>query len=168
MSRIADTELPADTSEIMRNNLHRALAGNRAMADNFYLLANSIHRDSRVAQRLRELAILRTAARVGSDFEWSHHFAQSELSGISADEARALRDDDLRGFSEAERCVIALADAIDERATTGQIWDAARGFLSEAELLDLVMAASFYGYASRLTLALDVRVDPGMPTIAAS
>ena len=38
----------------------------------------------------------------------------------------------------------------------------------EAELLDLVMAASFYGYASRLTLALDVRVDPGMPTIAAS
>jgi hypothetical protein len=48
---------------------------------------------------------------------------------------------------------------------TDAIWaDPARHF-PPVELLDLVMAVSFYGYASRLTLAISVPADPGFPTI---
>lgn len=168
MSRIADAALPAGTSDLMQNNLHRALANNRDMADGFYTLAGGVHQHSRLPVRLRELAILRTASRLGSDFEWSHHFAGAQTVGVSAEDARAVRDDDLTPFSEAERCVIALADAVEERRVDDAIWARARGFLSEAELLDLVMAAGFYGFASRLTVALDVAVDPGLTGIAES
>ena len=168
MARIADSELPEGTSALMQNNLHRVLASNRRMADAFYDLAWDVHNVSRLAQRLRELAILRTSARIGSDFEWSHHFKGAQTVGVTADEARAVRDDDLGGFSDAERCVIELADAIEQKNVDDALWARARSFFSEGELLDLVMIAGFYGFASRMTLALDVKVDPGFTGIADS
>lgn len=168
MARIADAALPADTSAQMRNNLHRALANNRAMADGFYGLAGGVHHHSRLPARLRELAILRTAARLGSDFEWSHHFHGARTVGVTAQEARAVRDGNLASFTDAERCVLELTDAIEDRRVDDALWARARGFLSEAELLDLVMAAGFYGFASRLTVALDIAVDPGLTGIAES
>lgn len=166
MSRIPDAPLPADTSELMRNNLHRALANNAAMADNFYALANSVHGDARLAMRVRELAILRVTSRVGSDFEFSHHFVAAQTVGVSAEEGRAVRDGQWDGFSAAERAALALTDGIEELRVTDALWqDASRHFAS-VELLDLVMAVGFYSYASRLCLALGVPADAGFPTIA--
>lgn len=166
MARIKDAPLPPGTSELMQNNLHRALANNPAMAENFYALANSIHGDSHPAVRFREFAILRVTAKVGSDFEFSHHFVGAQTVGVAAAEARAIRDGDFSGFTDAERAVLELTDAVDECRVTDELWAAAAVHFSEVELLDLVMAASFYGYASRMTLALGVPADEGFPTIA--
>lgn len=168
MSRIADAPLPPDTSELMQNNLHRTLANNRRMADNFYLLANSIHGDSNLPTRIREFAILRVSARLGSDFEFSHHFRGAQSVGITADECRAIRDGEFGAFSDAERAALALTDAVEDRGVTEAVWAQAARHFSPVELLDLVMAVGFYGYASRLTIALDVPVDPGFATIANS
>ena len=166
MTRIADAPLPEGTSELMQNNLHRALANNRAMADKFYILANGIHADSGLPARIREFAILRVTSRLGSDFEFSHHFVGCQTVGVSADEARAVRDGDFSGFSEAERAVLALADAVEDNSVTDDIWQAAEAHFPPVQLLDLVTAAGFYGFASRLTNGLGVPSDEGFPTIS--
>jgi alkylhydroperoxidase family enzyme len=168
MSRIADAELPAGTSELMQNNLHRALANNPDMAANFYRLANAIHSDSNLPVRIREFGILRVTSRLGSDFEFSHHFRGAQTVGVSAQEARSIRDSDFAGFSDAEQAMLTLADAIEASAVTEILWENAARHFSDVELLDFVMAVGFYGYASRLTLGLSIPADDGFPTIAES
>lgn len=165
MSRISDAPLPEGTTGVMVNNLHHALANNPAMAPNFYVLANSIHLDTNLSARIKELAILRVTSQLKSDFEFSHHFAGCEKSGISVEEARAVRDGDFSRFPEAEKAVLALADSIEQCAVTDAVWSAAAAHLSETQMLDLVMAVAFYGCASRITLALGVPADEGYPTI---
>jgi alkylhydroperoxidase family enzyme len=166
MARIADAALPEGTTGLMDNVMHRVLANNRAMADNFYLLANSIHHDSSLPARVRELAILRVTAVAGSDFEFSHHFVGCQTAGISADEARAVRDGRLSGFADAERTAIMLAEAVDANVVPDALWQFAAKHFSARQLLDLAMTASFYGFASRLCNGLGVPADPGFPTIA--
>jgi 4-carboxymuconolactone decarboxylase len=165
MARIADAPLPPGTHGLMQNNLHRALANNPAMAEGFYGLANAVHTTSHLPARVRELAILRVTANLRSDFEFSHHFRGCQTVGVSAEEARAVRDGRFAGFSEAERAALALAEAVEARRVTDELWAAAAAHFPQVELLDLVMAASFYGYASRLCLALGVPADEGFPTI---
>jgi alkylhydroperoxidase family enzyme len=166
MAHIADTTLPPGTTGLMDNVMHRVIANNRAMADNFYLLANSIHRDSQLPDRVKEFAILRVTALAGSDFEFGHHFAGCQTVGATAEEARAVRDGKLDGFAEPERVAIALAAAVEANRVTDALWQAAAVHFSEAQLLDLVMTASFYGYASRLCNGLGIPGEPGFPTIA--
>jgi alkylhydroperoxidase family enzyme len=165
MARIADGPLPPGASELMQNNLHRALANNPAMAEKFYGLANAVHMTSHAPVRVRELVILRVTANLRSDFEFSHHFRGCQTVGVTADEARAVRDGDFARFTDAERAALALAEAVEDRRVTDAVWAAAAAHFSDVELLDLAMAASFYGYASRLTLALGVPADEGFPTI---
>ena len=166
MARIADTELPEGTTGLMDNCMPRASANNRAMADNFYLLANSIHGDSTLPARIRELAILRVTELAGSDFEFSHHFVGCQTVGVTADEARAMRDGDFSGLAVGESAAVSLAEAVDGNCVTDAVWRAAAEHLPGVQLLDLVMAASFYGYASRLCNALAIPADPGFPTIS--
>lgn len=168
MARIANGQLPPETNPLMQNNLHRALVNNAAMAGHFYALAQSIHTNSSLPTRIREFGILRVSAKLGSDFEYSHHFRASQTVGVTADEARAIRDSDFSSFSEAERAALELADAIDQCRVTDAVWATAATHLNPVQLLDFVNAVGFYGYASRLTCALEIAVDEGFLTIAQS
>jgi 4-carboxymuconolactone decarboxylase len=168
MSRITNAALPPGTTGLMENNLHRALANNPAMAPSFYGLANAIHAHSHLPQRVKELAILRVAAKLGSDFEFSHHFRACPTVGLTVEDVRAARDGDFTRFSAAETAALALTDAIDECRVDDHLWSAAAAHFCEVELLDLAMTVGFYGYASRLTVALNIAVDPGFLTIAES
>lgn len=168
MTRITEGELPHDTIEIMQNNLHRALINNAAIAEHFYALAYSIHANTNLPGRIKEFGILRVSAKLGSDFEFSHHFRASQTAGVSPDEARAIRDGNFTNFSAEERAILHLADAIDECGVTDEVWAAAAEYLTPVQMLDFVNAVGFYGYASRLTCALDIQVDDGFLTIAES
>jgi alkylhydroperoxidase family enzyme len=55
-----------------------------------------------------------------------------------------------------------LAEAIERREVDDTLWSEASTVLSAVELLDLVMVVGFYGFASRLVLALDVPLDDGV------
>lgn len=168
MARISDTTLPEGAHALMDNNLYRVLSHNPEMAVRFFEYATAFHHCSELAPRVKELCILRVTSNLRSEFEFSHHFRASQSCGVTADEARAARDGDVSGFSQAEQAALALTDAIDRREVTDALWQKARGYFSERELIDLLTAVTFYGYASRLTVALDVPVDEGFPSIDAS
>ncbi len=51
---------------------------------------------------------------------------------------------------------------------TDRVWQETARHFSGDDLLDLVVVAGFYGYASRLTNAMGVEIDEGLMGIAAS
>ena len=167
MSRIPDAEVAADAGP-MRNNLHRTLNNNLKMADGFAVLARLVHTASNVPHRTRELAILRVVSTLKSDVEWGQHFKIAQMVGVSVDEARAIRDGKLSSFSEADRAAIVFAEAVDQCRVSDEVWAAAAQHYSPVQLLDLTMVAGLYGYASRITLAMDVEVDAGLSKIVES
>jgi len=167
VSRIPDADVAADAGP-MRNNLHRTLNNNLNMAGGFAALARLVHTASNVPHRTRELAILRIASMLQAEVEWGQHFKIAQMVGVSVAEARAIRDGDLTMFSQAERAAIAFAEAVDRCRVTDDVWAAAARHYTQVQLLDLAMVAGFYGYASRITLALGVEIDAGLSRIAAS
>lgn len=168
MSRIADAKLPADMAAVMQNNLHRTLYNNPPMAENFCVIAKGVHYSSNVPHRIRELAILRIAATLGAEVEWAQHLRVAEHVGVTTDEARAVRDGLLDRFAPNEKAAILFAEAVDQCRVTDIIWQNAKQHFSEVALLDLVMVSGFYGYASRVTMAMGVEVDAGLTGIAES
>ena len=103
-----------------------------------------------------------------ADVEWGQHFKIAQMVGVSREEALAIRDGDLSKFSPADRAAIDFAAAVDQCRVGDDAWAAAAKHYTQVQLLDLVMVASFYGFASRITLAMGVEVDAGLSKIAES
>jgi alkylhydroperoxidase family enzyme len=158
--RVPQAELPADLP--IHNNLVRAIYLNPDLHRSFGSLAMRVHSASHLSDRLRELAVLRTIAVLRADYEWGNHVVAARRVGITDVELRNVRAGDLEDFTADEALVMRLAEAIDRREVDDTLWSEASTVLSAVELLDLVMVVGFYGFASRLVLALDVPLDDGV------
>lgn len=109
--------------------------------------------------RDRELAIARACARCGAEYEWGVHMASfGPRVGFGDAERRATLEPDAayEGWSERERLIIRLVDALHETATIDDaLWSelAAQGF-ADGQLLELIMLAGFYRTVSYLVNGL--------------
>jgi alkylhydroperoxidase family enzyme len=116
-------------------------------------------------RRERELVILRSCARCGSEYEWGVHAAvfarrfglsEAEIAGT----ARAGWRDGL--WSERDRLLIRLADELHETATlSDELWAALRPRFSDEQVLELITLAGFYHAISYLTNGLAVALEEG-------
>jgi alkylhydroperoxidase family enzyme len=61
-----------------------------------------------------------------------------------------------------------FAEAVDRCSVSDALWKEAAQHFSDSEMLDLVMLAGLYGYASRITLVKGIEVDEGLTAIAHS
>jgi alkylhydroperoxidase family enzyme len=160
MTRFPQAELPPELP--IHNNLVRAFYANPAMFKDFGRLAMKVHSASRITTRVRELAILRIAAKLGAAYEWANHVPGAQAAGISDDELRALRSGDLSIFTGADLAAVRYADAVDDHAVDEAAWTAVSAHFTTDEIFDLTMAIGFYGFGSRMVLALDVPIDEGL------
>ena len=158
--RFPQTELPADLP--IHNNLVRATYLNPDLYRGFGSLAARVHSASHLDARLRELAVLRTIALLGADYEWGNHVVAARPAGISDDELRKVRAGELDGFSAHEVLAMRFAEAVEARRVDDTLWAEVSTLFSSVELLDLTMVVAFYGLASRLVLALDIPLDDGL------
>jgi alkylhydroperoxidase family enzyme len=158
--RFPQADLPADVP--IDNNLVRAIYFNPELYRRFGSLAMRIHSASHLRDRVRELVVLRTIATLEADYEWGNHVVAARQAGISDDEIRRVRAGELEGFTPSEAVAMRLAEAIDARTVDDALWEEASSCFNPVELLDLTMAVGFYGFASRVVLALDVPLDDGL------
>src|SRR5262249_39273287 len=96
--------------------LFRTLAHNPRVLSRF--LAGGLLDRGSISLRERELAILRTCARCGSEYEWGVHVAFfAGKASLSAEEVRATcADEPSDAFPLRERLILELCDALHERA----------------------------------------------------
>ena len=121
--------------------------------------------------RLRELVILRTAARFGGRYEWAQHIELAEAQGITPAELAALGDEDGRldavGWSPVERAVLA---AVDETAADGAVsdgtWDTLADLLRESEIIELLMLIGHYMMLTTVLGSLRLQLEPRAEALA--
>jgi alkylhydroperoxidase family enzyme len=121
--------------------------------------------------RQREIVIDRTTALCRSEYEWGVHIRLfAGRAGLDDAQIQSLATggaDDPR-WSEAERCLLRLCDALHTTCTIDDtLWDRLKSYFADEALLELLMLAGFYRTVSYLTNALRLPLEPGSPPLPA-
>jgi alkylhydroperoxidase family enzyme len=106
--------------------------------------------------REREIAIARTCARCGAEYEWGVHMAFfGARVGFGETEQRATLAADAACWTPRERLILRLVDQLHDSATVeDSLWAALAVEFRDEQLIELIMLAGFYHMVSFLTNAL--------------
>jgi len=115
--------------------------------------------------RERELVILRTTALCGSEYEWGVHVAFfARAAGLDAAQVAATVSGDPGAFSDDDRLIIALCDALHRAATVDDdLWATLAARWRPEQLVELIVLAGQYHMIAYLTNALAIALEPGAP-----
>jgi len=144
------------------NNVFQALAHADAAFAPLMALTASLWNDADLSPRRRELAILRTARLVGSDYEWMHHVEVARMVGIGDDEIAAIDADDLgaAGFAADDRLLLeAVPDLLARRRTDDAAFAALRDAIGLRQLVELHLVVGLYATIAAVVADLDVEPD---------
>ncbi len=120
--------------------------------------------------REREIAILRTCARCGCEYEWGVHVAYfAERAALGREALRSLTagSPDDAGWSDAERALIAACDALHDGSDLGDAaWRALAAHYAPPQLLDLTLLCGWYHAISFAARAARVPLEAFAPRFA--
>jgi len=112
--------------------------------------------------REREIAIARTCARCGAEYEWGVHMAFfGARVGFGETEQRATLVADATCWSPREQLIVRLADQLHDSATVeDSLWAELEVEFRGEQLIELIMLAGFYHMVSFLANALRLPPEP--------
>ncbi|WP_299323547.1 carboxymuconolactone decarboxylase family protein [Parasphingopyxis sp.] len=121
--------------------------------------------------RERELVIFRTAARIGSEYEWGMHAALfAERCGIDAEQLEALakKDTESGGWSDADAALIATVDIlIERRHLDDEEFARVSAHFTSDQLFEIVQLVGFYQGVAMIIGTFDIPPEAGTPPIPA-
>lgn len=150
-------------------NVFATMAHNPGVMRRVNALGGRFLRKGTLGDRVREIIILRSSYRSGSEYEFGQHTLIGRDIGLTDDEIRALATDaaDAASWSARERRVI---DAVDELAATDTVsdatWNGLRDDWSDSQLVELLLLPGFYRMLAGLLNAAGVQLEhdaPGWP-----
>lgn len=132
---------------------------------------HELGRNLTLTLRDRELAILRTCARCGCEYEWGVHLMIfADRAGLGPEQIASLTHgspDDPCWTTERERALIRVADSLHDSSDVGDdLWRDARMVLDEVQLLDLLLLCGWYHAISFAARAARVALEPDAPRFA--
>jgi alkylhydroperoxidase family enzyme len=118
-----------------------------------------------VSLRQREIAILRTTARLHSEYEWGVHVQlfmdKAELSAAQTANTLEMALDPVL-WSPAERLILELVDELVDSATVSvALWSRLEASFSAEQLVELVALVGYYHTISFLTRTFGVPLESG-------
>ena len=118
-----------------------------------------------ISLREREIVILRTTARLGSEYEWGVHVAFfAAKAGFTPAQIAATTASRPELWSDAERLLIDLVDSLLDRADIADaLWQRAAAQWSMPQLLEIVVLVGFYHTISFVTQAFRVPLEAEAP-----
>jgi alkylhydroperoxidase family enzyme len=121
--------------------------------------------------RAREIAILRTCARCGCEYEWGVHVAYfAERAGLSFEQIRSLTvgSEADACWNGAERALIAACDELHDGSDLGTAaWDALAAHFTQEQILDLLLLCGWDHAISFAARGARVPLEPFAPRFAA-
>lgn len=157
--RAAELGLPLATGRLLA---FRVVANHPALARGMFTQHASLRHDGLLADRLRELIIMRVAWRCASAYEWSQHWAIATHLGIPSADLTAVRDWRAAScFDAVERAVLALVDdTFDLGAASETNWNTALGALGDPLcVLEVVAAAIHWTGLATLFASLNLPLE---------
>lgn len=156
---MAKTGIPADAPL----NIFATLAHHPRLLKRFNVLGGLFLTRGLLPARERELVILRTGWRTRCEYEFGQHVVLGRRAGLDEEEIRRVTRDD-GGWSAGDALLVRLADEVHEtRDVSDELWRDLSERWNQAELLELVALAGFYGMVSSILKAARVQREPGTP-----
>lgn len=119
---------------------------------------------STLPARERELAILRTGWRCGSEYEFGQHTVIGGQVGLTDDEIRRLARDGTAGWSDDDAVLVRATDElVGDHTLSDDSWAALNERWSTEQVLDLIFAVGQYVLVSTALRSLGVQRDEGVP-----
>ena len=158
--------LPDDVADRVRRagakqvNLYHALAHAPRLLKAWMDFAWALREECETPRALRELSILRTAQRALSPYEWHQHRRMAAEAGVDEHKVAELSMWPASpAFTEAEKAVLALTDALFDGHVPDQVNDALAEHFDDKARVELTLTAAFYCAVPRLLDALRVPIE---------
>src|SRR5690606_12980353 len=95
---LADTEWPDEILDMLNGfagqlNVYRTMAHHPALLRAWASLRQHVVVDNALGAQLSEIVILRTAFRLGSRYEWSHHVVRAGKCGVAKGRIASLKEE---------------------------------------------------------------------------
>ncbi|MCS0462791.1 MULTISPECIES: carboxymuconolactone decarboxylase family protein [Rhizobium] len=143
-------------------NVYRTMAHHPALLKAWAPLRQHIVKDSALGAIRSELVILRTAHRMGSDYEWAHHFSRARSLGISDARIQAMRGSPDGEDGLIARAVDALFDGFRLPASLERALSAAIGTQA---VIDLMATVGFYSILGYILLTYKTPIDEAVAAV---
>lgn len=143
---------------IFRTLVHAPKALTAFLAWGSYILS----RRNSLAERERELVILRTGYNCGSGYEFTQHTRIGLDAGLSEAEIEAIKaGPEAPGWNDEDRALLRATDDLTRDFHVSDASWAALAFLSDKQKMDLVMTVGQYSQVSMMLNSFGVQLDPG-------
>ena len=99
----------------------------------------------------------------GGEYEWVQHVPIAIAVGATQAQVDAIADRKLAGscFNDLERTVLRFTEQVVEKVRADEpVVREALGFLSQREIVELIMTIGFYMTAARITETTRTELDP--------
>jgi alkylhydroperoxidase family enzyme len=144
-----------------RFNAQAVMANHPELATAWATYNRFVARDLDLPDRLREIAILRTAWNLQAGYEWYQHRIIARRHGLGEAELEALSNDEGAGsWSYAERLVIRASDEICANAEASA--ETVAGLLAhfgKRQLLEILWVIGTYGMLGRIFNSLRIPIE---------
>ncbi len=117
--------------------------------------------------RERELVVLRTARRCGSEYEWGQHVPMASDAGLDDDEIRAAGhlggSAGDRAWSDADRAILRATDQlVADRKIDDATWAELSARFDDKQLIELCLLAGHYAMLAGLLNSAEVEREEGV------
>jgi AhpD family alkylhydroperoxidase len=146
-------------------NLFLTLGRHRRLFRGWLRFAGRLMPGGTLPRRETELVILRVAHLRGCAYEFDHHVRLGRRAGVDRDDVvRIVEGPDAAGWSERERSILAVVDALHHDGDVDDDrWSAMRTHLDEREAIELCLLAGHYEMLATTINALRIQPDARRP-----
>lgn len=150
-------------------NLRMSLAHHPKLATAFQAMSHIVMFQTAVAERDREIAIIRTGALTRSEYEWGMHVSIfGEKCGLTPDLVEDLtvsktwRDLKSDLWNERERLVVRMVDELHHHSTIAdETWHGLTAHFPNEQVVELIFSSSFYHMAAFYLNSTAVPLEEG-------
>lgn len=132
----------------------------------FLAMGSSILSEQSLDGKLRELAILRVAHLTGAHYEWTQHVPIAKQCGASDAQVAAIAEGaGAAAFNDLENKTLAFTDELTTKVRVSDAtFQALAALLPPRQLVELTLAAAFYGLAARVMEVFEIELEPSAGT----
>lgn len=151
-------------------NIFTTLAVHPKLLASWLPFGGRLLQGSSLTPRVRELVILRTAARCGSRYEWGQHVGIARDAGLTDAEIVACAEPTPgtpHPWGEEDLAVLGATDELlGDHCVTQTTWDrlVGRGW-TDPQLLELTMLAGHYAMLAGMLRSAGVQTETALPPI---
>ncbi|WP_409467865.1 carboxymuconolactone decarboxylase family protein [Streptomyces sp. HC307] len=127
----------------------------------FVEFARTLFTSLELPDRARELVVLTVAAYTDGTFVAAQHDPMARSAGVDERTRQLVRDRQIDSpeLSEADRALVRFtAEVVRHPRVSDEVFDEARRFLSDRELVEVLQVAGYYWSFGRIATVLNVEV----------